>query len=77
MKAFFAIALTCAAVCAAGNTAHAALLAVPANSQESTTSNGKLQPPVTYATVRADETGATHVDHCRIEGLQFKTYAPP
>ncbi|MFH7346888.1 hypothetical protein RA268_29805, partial [Pseudomonas syringae pv. tagetis] len=60
---FLEFALTFAAVCAAGKTAHAALLAVRAYSQESTTSNGKLQPPVTYATDRADETGATHVEH--------------
>ncbi|KTC59161.1 MULTISPECIES: cupin domain-containing protein [Pseudomonas syringae group] len=77
MKTLFAFALTFAAVCAASSSVNAAVLSVPANSQQSTTSNGKLQPPVKYATVWADEAGATHVEHCRIEGLEFKSYAPP
>ncbi|KPZ10163.1 Uncharacterized protein ALO40_04334 [Pseudomonas syringae pv. viburni] len=77
MKTRLALALACAAVWATGSNAFAAVLSVPGNSSESTTSNGKLQPPVKYATVWADEQGATHVDHCRIEGLEFKSYAPP
>ncbi|MBT0717497.1 hypothetical protein HGT71_04285 [Rosenbergiella epipactidis] len=42
-----------------------------------TQSNGKSQPPIKYSMVWADKSGATHIQSCRIEGLQFKTYAPP
>lgn len=42
-----------------------------------THSNGETQPPIKYATLWADKSGATHIKTCRIEGLQFKTYAPP
>ncbi|WXL27948.1 hypothetical protein WG219_05805 [Ectopseudomonas mendocina] len=35
------------------------------------------QPAINYATVWADDTGATHVSRCSIEGLDFKSYAPP
>ncbi|WP_024675382.1 hypothetical protein [Pseudomonas syringae] len=76
MKALFALALTGVVTCMASS-AIAAVTSVPGTSSQSTTSNGKLQPPVKYATVWADEQGATHVDHCRIEGLEFKSYAPP
>jgi len=56
--------------------------AAPVHSVESsdtspTQSNGKTQPPIKYATLWADKSGATHIKTCRIEGLQFKTYAPP
>ncbi|WP_261640612.1 hypothetical protein [Erwinia mallotivora] len=51
--------------------------AVQAESPAQTISNGKVQPPVKYATVWADEQGATHIGHCRFEGLEYKSYAPP
>ncbi|MCX8956049.1 cupin domain-containing protein [Erwinia psidii] len=50
---------------------------VPANSATQTVSNGKKQPEVKYATVWADEQGATHIGRCRMEGLEYKSYAPP
>lgn len=50
---------------------------VPKDAPEHTVSNGKTHPPVGYATVWADDTGATHISQCRLEGLEFKSYAPP
>ncbi|WP_315974689.1 hypothetical protein [Pseudomonas sp. 5P_3.1_Bac2] len=35
------------------------------------------QPVIEYANVWADDQGASHVSHCTIEGLDFKSYAPP
>lgn len=35
-------------------------------------------PPILhYATVRADGSGATHVQHCTLTGFVLKSYAPP
>lgn len=51
--------------------------AVPRDSQITTVSNGETQPEIKYATVWADEDGATHIGFCKIEGLQFNSYAPP
>lgn len=51
--------------------------AVNMTSEIKTESNGQIQPPIKFATVWADSSGATHVGHCRFEGLQFKSYAPP
>ncbi|PIJ43626.1 hypothetical protein [Tatumella sp. OPLPL6] len=50
---------------------------VEASDPTPTHSNGETQPPINYATLWADKSGATHIKTCRIEGLQFKTYAPP
>lgn len=50
--------------------------AVRADSAERTVSNGQTQPPVKFATIWADDDGATHIGHCRFEGLKFKSYAP-
>lgn len=51
--------------------------AVRTDSAERTMSNGQLQPPVKFATVWADDEGATHIGYCRFEGLEFRSYAPP
>lgn len=51
MKTIFAFVLTCAATYAVSSGVSTAVLSVPDNSSESTTSNGKLQPPIKYATV--------------------------
>lgn len=51
--------------------------AVHADSAERTVSGGQTQPPVKFDTIWADDEGATHIGHCRFEGLQFKSYAPP
>jgi len=40
-------------------------------------SNGQTQSPVKFATIWAVDDGAIHVGHCRFEGLQFKSDAPP
>ncbi|WP_067709008.1 hypothetical protein [Erwinia sp. ErVv1] len=50
---------------------------VRADAPEQTISNGKTQPPVKFASVWADSEGATHIGHCRFEGLEYKSYAPP
>lgn len=65
--------LTLMSSASAGTGVHA----VPADSAEQTVSQGEHQPPVKFATLWADATGATHISHCRFEGLQFKSYAPP
>lgn len=51
--------------------------AYPTNENKVTMDNGKTQPAINYATVWADKTGATHVGHCQLHGLQYKSYAPP
>ncbi|KAG4080362.1 hypothetical protein HA402_006700 [Bradysia odoriphaga] len=50
---------------------------VPIDSPVTTVSNNETQPQIKYATVWADDDGATHVGYCKIEGLQFNSYAPP
>ncbi|MGJ8523479.1 hypothetical protein R84981_002180 [Carnimonas sp. R-84981] len=50
---------------------------VPDKSTQHTKVDGRQQPPITYANIWADENGVSHVRHCRIEGLDFKSYAPP
>lgn len=50
---------------------------VHADSSEKTQVDGHTQPTISYANVWADKKGATHVEHCRLEGLDFKSYAPP
>lgn len=50
---------------------------VPTDKATQTVSQEKKQPEIKYATIWADETGATHIGHCRIEGLEYKSYAPP
>lgn len=50
---------------------------VPANSHITTVVDGNTQPPIKFATIWADDTGATHIGHCRFEGLQYQSYAAP
>lgn len=50
---------------------------VPATSSEKTVVDNKKQPSIPYDSIWADKSGATHVAHCRIEGLDLKSYAPP
>lgn len=50
---------------------------VPDDSPITTIRNGETQPKIKYATVWADDDGATHIGYCNIEGLQFNSYAPP
>ncbi|MBI6562309.1 hypothetical protein EIG75_15270 [Pseudomonas syringae] len=76
MNSLYTLALACAA-CTGMASANADVQSVPKESAQMTHSNGQLQPPVSYATLWADENGATHVGHCRLEGLEFKSYAPP
>nr|CBX82471.1 hypothetical protein EAIL5_3651 [Erwinia amylovora ATCC BAA-2158] len=72
-----AVALICGFGVIASAGASTQLRAVPGDSHETTVSDGKIQPPVKFSTVWADDKGATHVGHCRFEGLEHKSYAPP
>ncbi|KNC07728.1 hypothetical protein [Pseudomonas sp. RIT-PI-a] len=76
MKSLYALALSCAAYAGIAGAA-TTVESVPKESPQKTHSNGQLQPPISYATLWADDKGATHVGHCRLEGLEFKSYAPP
>lgn len=49
---------------------------VPADSDVRTEVDGNMLPPIEYATVWANEEGS-QVTECRIEGLEWKSYAPP
>lgn len=75
----FLYALTAAYICIQVGAVNASdsVRSVAKESPEMTRSNGQLQPTVAYATLWADEKGATHVGHCRMEGMAFKSYAPP
>lgn len=55
----------------------AAVYSQSADSDKVTKSAGKIQPVIKYDTVWADKTGATHIGHCRLQGLDFVSYAPP
>ncbi|WP_311968322.1 hypothetical protein [Pseudomonas baltica] len=77
MKPLYAMVFSCVVACAASGTASATVQSVPKESSDTTHSNGQLQPPISYATLWADDKGATHIGHCRLEGLEFKSYAPP
>lgn len=57
--------------------ANKTVYAVPSSSPATTVYNGKAQPPIKFATIWADDKGATHVSYCRFEGMEFKSYAPP
>lgn len=49
----------------------------PTTENKITRDKGKTQPTINYATVWADKSGATHVSHCQLHNLQYKSYAPP
>ncbi len=56
---------------------YAAVHSELANSDKISQSAGKVHPPIHYDTIWADKQGATHVAHCQMQGLEFKSYAPP
>lgn len=59
------------------SSANGTVCAVRSSSPATTVRDGKPQPPVKFATIWADDKGATHVSYCRFEGMEFKSYAPP
>ncbi len=74
-RSLIAAAAMCLPLCTYA--AQSEVKAVPADSSVRTTVEGKIQPPVSYANLWADDKGETHIGHCRLEGLDYKSYAPP
>lgn len=77
MKPLYFLVLIVAAVFYGAGTAYSSVHAVPKEPLDTKGSDVHLQPPISYATLWAGEDGTTHIGHCRLMGLELKSYAPP